>query len=100
MYESEKRKLHRRHKKGARNPNLQVVIKHAWHVCSQHSVILVTRARRFLVTWSWNEPSGSGDENGTRLDFHQEWMECTKRNLITRVKEGSLGGKYLFSQVS
>ena len=56
--------------RGARNPNLQVVIKHVSHVCSQHfrqhSFFLVPRARRFLITWSWNEPSGSGDENGIR----------------------------------
>ena len=60
MYESEKRKLHRRHKKGARNPNLQVVIKHAWHVCSQHSGHSRPQSSSFLghvvlkrAEWLW-----------------------------------------------
>ena len=29
--------------RGARNPNLQVVITHAWHVCNQHSFGLPLR---------------------------------------------------------
>ena len=32
------------------------------------TVILVPRARRFLVTWLQIKPSASGDENGTLLE--------------------------------
>ena len=40
---------------------------------SAYAIILVPRARRFLVTWSTNriqiKPSCSGDENVTQSDF-------------------------------
>ena len=39
--------------RGDHNPNLQVAITSLWHVCSQ-----------------------------LRLDFHQEWIKCTERNLV------------------
>ena len=45
--------------RGARNPNLQVVVTHASHVQMYVASI--------------------------RLDFHEECMECTERNLIKSV---------------
>ena len=50
--------------RGARNPNLQVSIAHAWHVCGQHS----TKNERNLITSVAFAPSIT--RNNARFDPH------------------------------
>ena len=76
--------------RGARNPNLQVVITHASHVCSQHSFILVPRARRFLVKLSrvalgTRMTSTKNEWNAQNPIWSRAFGPSITRNLITRV---------------
>ena len=76
--------------RGARNPNLQVVITHASHVCSQHSFILVPRACRFLVKLSrvalgTRMTSTKNEWNAQNPIWSRAFGPSISRNLITRV---------------
>ena len=56
----------------ARNPNLQVSIAHAWHVCSQHS----TKNERNMITGVAFAPSIT--RNNARFDPHHVKLAQSK----------------------